>query len=40
VTVTTETVSGLPINGEKVYARLYWLIDGTWYSADYTYMAQ
>jgi hypothetical protein len=39
VTVTTETVSGLPSNGETVYARLYWLINGTWNSADYTYTA-
>jgi hypothetical protein len=40
VTVTTENVTGLPTNGETIYARLYWLINGTWQSADYTYMAQ
>ena len=39
VAATSETVSGLPSNGEKVYARLYWLINGTWSFADYTYMA-
>jgi sugar lactone lactonase YvrE len=40
VTVTTETVTGLPIDGETVYARLLWLINGTWQWADYTYTAQ
>ncbi len=39
VTVTSETVSDLPSNGQPVYARLYWYISGTWYSADYTYTA-
>jgi hypothetical protein len=39
VTVTTETVNSLPTNGEKIYARLYSLINGTWQSADYTYTA-
>jgi hypothetical protein len=39
VTVTTETVSDLPSNGEKVYVRLYWLIGSTWHEADYTYVA-
>jgi putative ribosome biogenesis GTPase RsgA len=38
VTVTTETVSGLPSNGETVYARLYSLINGAWQSTDYTYV--
>ena len=36
-TATTETVSGLPANGEPVYARLWWEIDATWQSADYIY---
>ena len=40
VTVTTETVSGLPTNGETIYVRLYSLINGAWQSADYTYLAQ
>ncbi|MGA3264045.1 MAG: chitobiase/beta-hexosaminidase C-terminal domain-containing protein [Terracidiphilus sp.] len=40
VTVTTETVNGLPTNGATVYARLYWIINGTWQYADYTYTAQ
>jgi hypothetical protein len=39
-TATTETVSGLPTTGVKVYARLWWEIDGAWASADYTYTAQ
>jgi hypothetical protein len=39
VAVTSETVSGLPVNSEKIYARLYWLIDGAWNYADYTYTA-
>ena len=40
VTVTTETVNGLPTNGETIYVRLYSLINGAWHSADYTYLAQ
>jgi hypothetical protein len=40
VTVTTETVNGLPTNGETIYARLYSLINGAWQTADYTYTAQ
>ena len=40
VTVTTETVSGLPTNGETIYVRLYSLINGVWHSVDYTYLAQ
>ncbi|MGD0519983.1 MAG: chitobiase/beta-hexosaminidase C-terminal domain-containing protein [Terracidiphilus sp.] len=36
---TTATVTDLPSNGETVYVRLYWLINGKWYSADYTYVA-
>ena len=39
VTATSETVSGLPSNGEKIYARLYSLINGVWQYADYTYTA-
>ncbi len=39
VSVLTETVSHLPSNGTTVYATLYWLINGTWYSANYTYTA-
>ena len=40
VKVTTESVTGLPSNGSKVYVRLYWLINGAWSTADYTYKAQ
>ena len=36
-TAKTETVSDLPANGVKVYARLYQLINGIWQSTDYTY---
>ncbi|MGP8271682.1 MAG: chitobiase/beta-hexosaminidase C-terminal domain-containing protein [Terracidiphilus sp.] len=39
VTATTETVSGLPSNGETLYARLYSLINGAWQYTDYTYVA-
>jgi uncharacterized protein YbaP (TraB family) len=39
VTVTTETVSDLPTNGQPVYARLYSYIDGAWQYASYTYTA-
>jgi hypothetical protein len=39
VTVTTETVNGLPSNGENIYARLYSLINGAWQYTDYTYTA-
>jgi hypothetical protein len=39
-TATTETVSGLPTTGVKVYARLYQMIDAKWQSTDYTYTAQ
>jgi hypothetical protein len=33
-------VTGLPVNGETVYARLYWQLDGTWHYVDYTYTAE
>jgi sugar lactone lactonase YvrE len=33
-------VTGLPVNGETVYARLYWQVDGAWHHADYTYTAE
>jgi hypothetical protein len=39
VTATTETVSVLPSNGEKLYVRLYSLINGAWQPIDYTYVA-
>jgi hypothetical protein len=39
VTATSETVSNLPSNGETIYARLYWLVDGAWQYANYTYKA-
>jgi len=36
---TTETVSGLPTNGETLYVRLYSKINGAWQYIDYTYNA-
>ena len=39
VTATSETVSNLPSNGETLYVRLYWLLNGSWKDADYTYVA-
>jgi serine protease len=39
VAVTSETVNGLPVNSEKIYARLYWFVDGAWSYTDYTYTA-
>jgi hypothetical protein len=38
-TSTSKTVTGLPINGEKIYARLFTQINGTWVHLDYTYTA-
>jgi len=37
---TTVTVNGLPNNGEKIYARLEWEINGAWNTADFTFIAQ
>ena len=39
ITGTTTTANNLPNNGETVYARLYYLIYGHWYTTDYTYTA-
>jgi hypothetical protein len=39
ITATQASVTGLPINGETLYARLYSLINGTWQYHDYTYTA-
>jgi hypothetical protein len=33
-------VTGLPVNGETVYARLFSSIGGTWHYLDYTYTAE
>jgi hypothetical protein len=40
VTVNSETVSGLPTNGETIYARLYTSYNGALAYFDYTYTAQ
>jgi hypothetical protein len=40
ITATQVSVTGLPTNGEKLYARLYSLINGAWQYNDYTYTAQ
>ena len=39
VTATSEKVTGLPTNGEKLYVELSWEIGTTWYSASYTFTA-
>jgi hypothetical protein len=39
-TATSATVSGLPTNGETIYATLYSYIDGAWQPTVYTYTAQ
>ncbi len=39
-TATSASVTGLPTNGAKIYARLYSDIAGTWSSIDYVYAAQ
>ena len=36
---TSATVTGLPSNGETIYATLYSLINGVWQSVQYTYTA-
>jgi hypothetical protein len=39
-TSTSETVTGLPTNGETLYVRLFSKIDGAWQYHDYTYTAE
>jgi hypothetical protein len=39
-TATSASVTGLPTNGAKIYARLYSQINGVWSSVDYVYTAQ
>src|SRR6202034_219275 len=39
-TATSVNVSGLPVNGETIYARLYSFIGGAWECLDYTYTAE
>lgn len=36
----STTVSGLPITGKTIYARMYSWINGAWQGTDYTYIAQ
>ncbi|MCP4344032.1 MAG: hypothetical protein GY795_00720 [Desulfobacterales bacterium] len=39
-TNTSTTISGLPYSGETLYARLWYMLDGTWrYTSDNTYTA-
>jgi sugar lactone lactonase YvrE len=40
ITGLSTTVSGLPANGETIYARLYSVINGVTYYNDYTYKAK
>jgi len=35
----TATVTGLPVNGEKIYARIYWYANDTLQYLDYVYKA-
>ena len=37
---TSVTATGLPTNGETIYARLYTYINGVTEHTDYTYTAQ
>jgi YVTN family beta-propeller protein len=37
-TAHAANVTGLAVNGEKIYVRLYSLINGVWQSSDYNYM--
>jgi len=39
ITATQASVTGLPTNGETLYARLYSWINGAWQYHDYTYTA-
>jgi hypothetical protein len=38
-TATSVNVTGLPINGETIYARLFTQLGGSWVHTDYTYTA-
>ncbi|MGH9644082.1 MAG: hypothetical protein ACRD3Q_16870, partial [Terriglobales bacterium] len=38
-TNTSNTISGLPVNGVKLYVRLFSYINGAWQYNDYTYTA-
>jgi hypothetical protein len=33
------TVTGLPTNGSTVYVKLWWKVNGSWQSEDYTFTA-
>jgi hypothetical protein len=39
IAATSKTVTGLPTNGQTIYARMYSLVSGTWEYIDYTYKA-
>jgi hypothetical protein len=38
-TATSKTITGLPTDGSTVYFRLWFLVNGSWASVDYTYTA-
>jgi len=40
ITVTSATVTGLPVAGQTVYVRLTSKVDGVWETNDYTYVAE
>jgi hypothetical protein len=40
LTSTSKTVTGLPTNGEIIYARLYTFLNGVTFYNDYAFKAQ
>ncbi len=40
ITTTSTTAPKVPANGATIYVRLWYLIDNTWHSTDYTYTEQ
>ena len=38
INTTTTTVLSMPASGTKVYAQLFYEIDGTWKSTEYSYI--
>ncbi len=37
---TSQTVTGIPLNNTKIYVRLWILIDGAWWTKDYSYQTR
>ncbi len=40
ITTTSATAPKLPAKGATIYARLWYLVNDTWHSTDYTYTEQ